>query len=445
MKKIAICYFSYAQDVDFLNQSLTAIRHLIDKDKDVQAKVYVFDDGRYKKAIKKKELSIPCTLISTKFNRNGNLNGFQCINGMFTEYTKISERFDYDYLIKLDSDCVLNSFDYIHAVENRLKKENNFKTLAQIGSFFAKLCCYGCCQTFTKLGISTIMNLCNHMSAGKSPEARIMRKRVESGWNQDKVVSILMEMSPVNRVATESIFGVRGHLNAFLNPEQDFSKFMSVAFKPNKYGKITWTREISLQKMKQYVSQYIRCKRTSPLVDFVKGKNVAVVGNGDVLQNLSEQIDSADVVIRINNFYNYQSGNVGKRVDGVVTSGFAAMQKVAPKGSTQDDILYTKRPKVFVVSETFNQEVNKFIQPRFNCCQVRMLPNRAADLEYTTGTILLKMLSQIEDVTVKTYGFDTDDKWNQYIRSYAIHHLNCSGQTKENDLRQTIMKKLQEK
>lgn len=446
MKKIAICYFSYAQDIDFLNQSLKSIKHVIDSDKHIDARVYVFDDGRYKKQIKKKELSIPCTLITTNFNRNGNLNGFECINGMFTEYTKILKKFEYDYLIKLDSDCVLNSFDYIHSVENVLRKQNRFDSLAQIGSYFAKLCCYGCCQTFTKLGISTIMNLCNHMSAGVSKQAQVMKKRVENGWNQDKVVSILMEMSPVLRVATESILGVKGHLNAFLSPDQNYSQYMSVAFKPNKYGKITWTREQSLEKMKEHVNNYISSvKKVSSLHDYVKNKTVAVVGNADVEKDYSQQIDSADIVIRINNFYNYQSGKVGKKVDAVVTSGFAACQKVAPKGHTQDEILFSKKPKIYIVSETFNQDLKSYIQPRFRECQVEMLPNDAHDLQYTTGTILLKLLSQMDDVKVSVYGFDVDDKWSQYLRGFAVHHLNSCGMTKQNELRQKLLNSFKNK
>lgn len=121
MKKIAICYFSYWKDLEFLNESLKHLYNTINRHTDYEFKVYVFDDARCDKRLKKKELYGSPTLISTNFNRNGNLNGFDCINGMFEEYAKISQKFDYDYMIKLDSDCVLNSFDYITVVEEKLK------------------------------------------------------------------------------------------------------------------------------------------------------------------------------------------------------------------------------------------------------------------------------------------------------------------------------------
>ena len=253
MSKIAVCYFSYHEDVDFLNQSLKYLQKTIERHPEHEVRVYVFDDGRCDKNIKKKELETSPTLITTHFNRNGNLNGFECIHGMFTEYAKIAQRFDYDYLIKLDSDCVLNTFDYITAIENRLKKENLLDKLGQMGSYFAQLCCYGCCQTFTKLGVGVILNLCNHMAKGESEEARIMKKRVEVGWNEDKVVSVLMEMCPVLRASIDVLEGVKGHINAFEQPTFDWSEWTSIAFKPNRYGQQTWSREKSLEKMKRFV------------------------------------------------------------------------------------------------------------------------------------------------------------------------------------------------
>ena len=64
---------------------------------------------------------------------------------------------------------------------------------------------------------------------------------------------------------------------------------MSVAFKPNKYGKITWTREQSLEKMKEHVNNCVSgVKKVSSLHDYVKNKTVAVVGNADVEKDYSQ-------------------------------------------------------------------------------------------------------------------------------------------------------------
>lgn len=445
MSKIAVCYFSYHKDIDFLNESLKHLQKTIERHSEHEVRVYVFDDGRCDKNIKKKELVGSPTLIATHFNRNGNLNGFECIYGMFTEYAKISQRFEYDYLIKLDSDCVLNTFDYILAVENRLKKNNLLDKLGQIGSYFAQLCCYGCCQTFTRLGVGTILNLLNHMAKGESEEARIMKKRVEVGWNEDKVVSVLMEMSPVIRAAIDVLEGIKGHVNAFEKPTLDWSEWTSVAFKPNHYGQQMWSRERALEKMKEFVTDFNDLEVYNPLETFVRGKKVAVVGNAEPVENYSEEIDSADVVIRINNFYNYQSDKVGKRVDALVLSGLSACMFKAPDGRpTQDEIIAHYKPHLFLLSETANQNLPK-IHPRYDSCIKEMLGNRPADMKYTTGTILLKMLSEMDDVDVRLYCFDSGHKWNDYINTFAKQHVNACESDEEDLLRQSIIKKLNEK
>jgi hypothetical protein len=88
----------------------------------------------------------------------------------------------------------------------------------------------------------------------EQPEEKVMRKRVENGWNEDKVVSVLMEMCPVIRVSLEQ-FDIKGHINAFEHPTEDYSLWTSVAFKPNRYGAKGWSREKSLEKMKRFIEQ----------------------------------------------------------------------------------------------------------------------------------------------------------------------------------------------
>lgn len=259
MAKIAICYFSYHKDKEFLNNSLRVLENTIERHPEHEVRVYVFDDGRCDKHLKKKELHGNPTLVTTTFDRKGNLNGYECIDGMFNEYRKIMEKFDYDYLIKLDSDCVLNSFDYLYRVENEMKKNNlPLDKIGQIGSFFAQLCVYGCCQTFGKSGIITICNLFSYMNRGSNDAERIMKKRVELGYNEDKVVSLLMEMSPIIRVNLDAIQDLKGHCNAFDSNTSDYSEWTSVAFKPNYFSnKSTWTREKSLEVMNKHVEDML--------------------------------------------------------------------------------------------------------------------------------------------------------------------------------------------
>lgn len=256
MAKIAVCYFSYHKDKDFLNNSLKVLEKTIERHPEHEVKVYVFDDGRCDKRLKKKEIYGNFTYITTNFDRKGNLNGYDCIDGMFKEYSMIYNRFKYDYLIKLDSDCILNSFDYIYQVE-KFVKDNGGKVeaIGQIGSYFAQLCVHGCCQTFGKAGIMSICNLFNHMNRGSNNEEIIMKKRVELGYNEDKVVSVLLEMSPVIRINLDTIPNVKGHCNTFhMSKDLDYTEFTSVAFKPNYFAQVKdWTREYSLELMTHHM------------------------------------------------------------------------------------------------------------------------------------------------------------------------------------------------
>lgn len=257
MSKIAVCYFSYWKDKDFLNNSLKCLYKTIEKFKDKhEVRVYVFDDGRCDKKLKKKELYGSPTLITTSFDRKGNLNGFDCIDGMFLEYKKIMEKFNFDYLIKLDSDCVLNSFDYIDVAESELMKVKIPKErIGEMGSYFAQICIVGCCQTFGKNGIVAINNLFYNMKEGKTKDAQILKKRVSMGYNEDKVISVLMEMSPLMKINIDTLPNIKGNCNAFImKDDTDYSSYTSVAFKPNYFlQNSNWTREKSLSVMEKYI------------------------------------------------------------------------------------------------------------------------------------------------------------------------------------------------
>lgn len=258
-KKIAVCYFSYWKDIDFLNESLKVLEATIARHPEYEVRVYVFDDARDVKQLKKKELYGSPTLIKTTFDRKGNLNGFECIDGMFKEYKKIAEKFDYDYLIKLDSDCVINSFDYLYATEEYLKKNNvPLNQLAQFSTYFAEICCCGCWQNFTKLGVNTICNLFAYMNRASNQQEIIMKKRVINGYNEDKVVSVLMEMSPVVRINVDAIPNMKGCINAFDGIDTDYSTYSAVAFKPNLFtNNANWDRERSLLEMRKHTESII--------------------------------------------------------------------------------------------------------------------------------------------------------------------------------------------
>jgi len=62
--------------------------------------------------------SIPENVIYTKtaFNRNGNLNGKECLIGMMHEYENIFCYDNYDWCIKIDPDVYVNHLDWLNNI-----------------------------------------------------------------------------------------------------------------------------------------------------------------------------------------------------------------------------------------------------------------------------------------------------------------------------------------
>lgn len=132
------------------------------------------------------------------------------------------------------------------------------------------------------------------------------------------------------------------------------------------------------------------------------------------------------MVIRFNNFYNYDSGMVGKKVDALVLTGTSACFDKLPGGmSDHKEIIQTYHPKLFLLSEVQNQRITK-VHPRFNGCEIKMLCNPSWLLPLTTGTIVLKILADYDDVQVNVYGFSSGDEWNAYNETYnKVHRMTC--------------------
>jgi hypothetical protein len=183
---------------------------------------------------------------------------------------------------------------------------------------------------------------------------------------------------------------------------------------------------------------------SSDFIKLVKGKRVAVVGNGDVNKDYSDEIDSADVVIRFNNFYNYQSNKVGKRVDALVLTGTSALHDKLPGGkSDQKEIIQSYLPKLYLLSEIPNQVIN-YAHSRFNGCEIHMLGNPSWMLPLTSGTIALRMLADCDDVKVNCYGFSDGEDWDTYNKTYNIGHKSTC-HLDEYSIRIDALKRLKEK
>lgn len=153
------------------------------------------------------------------------------------------------------------------------------------------------------------------------------------------------------------------------------------------------------------------------LIQKLHGKTVAIVGNGNVIEDHSTEIDSADVVIRFNHFYNYDSNKVGKRVDIVMQTITPAWEQAIDK---HIDVLDKYRPEVFLVRSDFQYTTN--IHKWYgNAIRVNNT-TRWFDYErrFTTGTTVLQYLAQtLTNASVKCYGFQDEADWKRYVSTDA--------------------------
>ena len=261
-KNIGIIIFSYYKDEDFLSLCLKGLLHTIAKSPMFNVHVFVVDDNNMKKKINVKNLPIKeykgnLEVIYTDWDRKGNLNGFDCMYGMVSTYYGLTQKYNLDYVLKFDSDCFLNTLDYITDTENALRNMNiSPDRLVQTGSSFCNICCQGCAQTITKKGVIALMSLFHNMKTESNEMAKTLKRRVISGYYEDRVMSMLLEMIPDGiRFDIKTLPNCLGHLNCFDNHDSDFTKYTSLTFKNYTMGGGGWTRKQAYEELKKYISK----------------------------------------------------------------------------------------------------------------------------------------------------------------------------------------------
>ena len=182
------------------------------------------------------------------------------------------------------------------------------------------------------------------------------------------------------------------------------------------------------------------------LTDFqkkIQGKSVAIVGNLTPTSDLSKEIDAHDIVIRLNHFYNYDSGLVGKKVDMLFVTPTMNWKKMSPKERHQD-VIQRLKPEIFAVKHY--QRIDDTVRDNhFKGCKIykfqqNLLKNSQI---YTTGTAALQILSNCANFTCDYYCFSFDDAWKHYIETEARHY---SHQMKsEDELRKEYVEILSKK
>lgn len=161
------------------------------------------------------------------------------------------------------------------------------------------------------------------------------------------------------------------------------------------------------------------------LLQMLEGRRVAIVGNAPVAKDCSAEIDSADVVVRFNHFYNYASGKVGKRIDIVLQTVAAAWDEAVKAGRANLEVVARERPAIFLVKrpDHYTTRVHAVYGKDIR------IDNLAGVFEpwwrFTTGTAALCYLAQnLTNAEVKTYAFGEDNEgvWRDYIRTDAAHY-----------------------
>lgn len=153
------------------------------------------------------------------------------------------------------------------------------------------------------------------------------------------------------------------------------------------------------------------------LLQKLQGRKVAIVGNGNVSEDYSSEIDAADVVVRFNHFYNYDSGKVGRRVD-IVLQTITPMYFDAK--NRHDDIVRAQRPHVFLVKNHFTYDTN--LHKVYGDAVRVENTTRFFDAyaPYTTGTTALAYLAdKLTNAEVRCYGFQDEADWRRYLATDA--------------------------
>lgn len=175
--KIAICFFSYEKDAALLNVALRGVKRLQEMNPADILDVYVYDDA----AAPMGRDAMPgwVEYAVTDFDRKGNLNGLECIQGMLGIYTGLTGGdAGYDWVIKADSDTYINSLEWL--------REVNVMRTAHVGTCYREDYGSGSCYALSAAGIAGLKELMAEES---------VQRRVAVAKCEDRVFCRLSRMT----------------------------------------------------------------------------------------------------------------------------------------------------------------------------------------------------------------------------------------------------------
>ena len=152
------------------------------------------------------------------------------------------------------------------------------------------------------------------------------------------------------------------------------------------------------------------------------GKRVAIVGNMTPPEDLSTEIDNHDIVIRLNHFYNYDSGLVGKKVDMLFVTPTERWKNMSAD-ERHENVIQEYKPLIFVVKHPsrITEEIKRkhFCDCKIYRCGQDLIRGTQV---FTTGTVAIRALTNCENFICDCYCFSFEDNWKNYINTEAKHY-----------------------
>ena len=107
MLSVVFVIFTYRDDAYLLGQCLRALR-MIQERLPYRTDVFVYDDEKNALPYAPRD----CHYLLSNFNRNGNLNGDDCIRGELLSMKHAAKESNADIVVKVDSDVIVNNLDW---------------------------------------------------------------------------------------------------------------------------------------------------------------------------------------------------------------------------------------------------------------------------------------------------------------------------------------------
>lgn len=161
------------------------------------------------------------------------------------------------------------------------------------------------------------------------------------------------------------------------------------------------------------------------LLQRIRGLDVVIVGNAPTVIDHSPLVDSADLVIRFNHFYNIDSGKVGRKTDIVVQTFCDVWESAVNK---HVDVLKEFDSTIFIGKKPhqYTPSVHRYIGADRKVVNLARLFFPFG--MYTTGGAFIcyisSVLEELKGTRIRVIGFGLEDEriWEEYIKGDASRY-----------------------